>query len=324
MVTTEMKEQIRTAVHARNACLYSEGNGVDGQAACGGQYTGNIGCAKKRLPLAQSIRTTKMLFDWLNVGEQKRRMKKDGTCPCCGVEEEDFLHMYHCTNERMQQTFREAICTLKSALVKDGIPSEIYNAFIAAMCTSAHQLHPDQNYSPNEAAEEMLELQESLGCTAILKGFHHVEWAYWLHREWQPPPPRKDGKKAFRKDALEQSVALIKGAWDVFEAVWATRNDILHGDNNAILRGEEDYKTARLLEFKRNPYELLSRADHFLIDYSEWDIRHWTMERKRKRLLNLERMHRRYLCELRAEAEGLRQITDYFAPVERSDGDGGN
>jgi hypothetical protein len=48
-----------------------------------------IGRAKKRLKLSPSVRTTKMMYEWLNVGSQKKKMGGDGICPCCGIEEED-------------------------------------------------------------------------------------------------------------------------------------------------------------------------------------------------------------------------------------------
>jgi hypothetical protein len=34
-----------------------------------------------------------MMYDWLNVGSQKKKMGGSGICPCCGIEEEDQLHI---------------------------------------------------------------------------------------------------------------------------------------------------------------------------------------------------------------------------------------
>ena len=42
--------------------------------------------AKKRLDLSTSIRTTKFMYGWLNVGRQKGEMGGDHICPCCGTE----------------------------------------------------------------------------------------------------------------------------------------------------------------------------------------------------------------------------------------------
>ena len=93
------------------------------------------------------------------------------------------------------------------------------------------------------------------------------------------------------------------------------RNNILHGEESELTEREVNRKTARLLEFKRKKEELLSRNDYFLIDYDEWEIRKWSAEKKTQKILNLERMHRVYLSEVRREAEGLRKITDFFSPL---------
>ena len=61
-------------------------------------------------------------------------MNQMGTCPCYyGEELEDQIHLYHCNDMEMQKAFREAIATAKSTLVKDGVPSDVYIAFIAMM-----------------------------------------------------------------------------------------------------------------------------------------------------------------------------------------------
>ncbi|KAL7506400.1 hypothetical protein ACHAXN_003681 [Cyclotella atomus] len=133
-----------------------------------------------------------MLYDWLNLGKQKGYMKKDPRCPCCGADEEDFLHLYH----------------FKTKLVKEGVPSEIYNGYVEAMCSAAHQPHPDILYERmSEQATQVLEMQEGLGTTAILRGFHHSDWVYWLQDLWRPKP--KNGKKQSQKDPFELSVSLI-------------------------------------------------------------------------------------------------------------------
>jgi hypothetical protein len=39
-------------------------------------------------------------------------------------------------------------------------------------------------------ADEVIGEEEKLGQTAILKGFHHKEWAYWLQEELRPKPKK--------------------------------------------------------------------------------------------------------------------------------------
>jgi hypothetical protein len=109
MVTKDMNEQIQYASQAPEMCDYMCG-------VMGWTRTG-IGVAKKRLQLHRSICTTKMLYEWLNVGKQKGYMKQDHRCAARGAAEEDFLHIYHCTHPDMQAAFVNAITKVKSHLV---------------------------------------------------------------------------------------------------------------------------------------------------------------------------------------------------------------
>ena len=242
-------------------------------------------------------------------------MKKEGLCPCCGEEEEDQLHLYHCTNPEMQQAFKEAVATAKSTLVKDGIPSDIYTGFIGALCSAAHQEHPDGSYTgPSEEKQRVLDTQETLGSQAILKGFHHKHWVDLLNEKWVPAPPRRDGKKSMRKDAIEQTVALITCAWDIFEALWEARNTILHGDENLIAQRELNHCTARLLEFRTKKFEWLRRGDHFIIDHPVTDVIKWDSKKKQLVLATLEQLHQVFLMEQKRDADRLQPITNFFGP----------
>jgi hypothetical protein len=126
-----------------------------------------------------------MLYENLNVGKQKQMMGQDGTCPCCGTEIEDQMHLYQCTNEDMTNAFNEAIRTIKSQLVKDGIPSDVYNAYIYALCKAARRDHPDKTYTGPNSNEihQILEQQSTLGSISVLRGFIHREWTYLLQRK---------------------------------------------------------------------------------------------------------------------------------------------
>jgi hypothetical protein len=224
--------------------------------------------------------------------------------------------MYRCTYPDMQAAFVDAITRIKSHLVRDGIPSDVYNGYVAVMCVAAHQPHPDIQYdeSPKEVAAVM-ELQEQLGQTAILKGFHHIQWAHLLQKRWKPlPKPKKGSNTPRQKDALEQSIALITSSWDVFEALWEARNDVLHGGDNALQEAENNAIDSRLLQFKRESHLLLRQCNRHFINKPELVILNWPKKKKKERLLNLERLHRVYVTELKREAEHLRPITDFFKP----------
>ena len=111
-----------------------------------------------------------------------------------------------------------------------------------------------------------------------------------------------------QKDALEQSIALITSSWDVFEALWEARNDVLHGGDNALQEAENNAIDSRLLQFKRESHLLLRQCNRHFINKPELVILNWPKKKKKERLLNLERLHRVYVIELKREAELLRPI----------------
>jgi hypothetical protein len=129
-------------------------------------------------------------------------------------------------------------------------------------------------------------------------------------------PKKTDKPKAPRqKDALEQSVSLIRASWDVFESLWEARNEILHSGENMLTEAEMNSTDIRLVQFRRNCHTLLRACDWAFINKPEVQILNWSREKKRQRLYNLERLHRVYLTELKRESERQRPITDFFQPV---------
>jgi hypothetical protein len=217
MVTTEMKEQIQYASQAprMQAYICERLEWTDTQYMAVNWPV--LGRTKKRLPLHESIRITKMLYENLNVGKQKRMMGKDATCPCCGIEMEDQIHLYQCQNEEMTNAFDDAIKALQSKLVRDGIPSDVYNAYIDLICKAARRDHPDKSYTGPESneAHNIIELQDHLGSISILRGFLHREWTYLLQRKKLLRVKSQKKSTTREKDAIEQTVSLVKGSWDI-------------------------------------------------------------------------------------------------------------
>ena len=84
MVTTEMAEQIHYASEAPKMLVHVQ-NYLRRTTETVEQINWrSIGRFKKRLKLHESIRMTKMMYGWLNVGSQKVKMGQIGICPCCG------------------------------------------------------------------------------------------------------------------------------------------------------------------------------------------------------------------------------------------------
>jgi hypothetical protein len=317
MVTTEINAQIQYAAQAPKLFTYlmEKFGWIDTQISAL-NFTG-LGRAKQRLDRARSIRTTKWIYGWLNVGAQKRKMGEDGTCPCCGLVEEDQLHLFRCTNRRMEATFDTGIRALQKSLYKDGISTPVVTAFVNELCRCAKK--PPIAKTPIHCEETLatVEASQTLGVEAFVRGLHHVDWAYLLRNKWIPPATLPNGKKERRKDPMEQSVSLIRGVWDIMEAVWECRNDILHGKENQLLSKSEESVTARLLEFRLGNTEMLRRCDRFIIaKHTVRDVIKWPRERKKAVLDHLETLHKVYVNELRRESEGYRDIRSYFTRLD--------
>eukprot|EP00956_Cyclotella_meneghiniana_P019828 scaffold34484_cov39-Cyclotella_meneghiniana.AAC.4 len=273
IVTAEMSEQIHYAAEAPAMMKHIQDHLRRTSETVQEINWRIIGRAKKRLKLHESIRIMKMMYGWLNIGTQKQKTGQIEVCPCCGKETETQHHLYTCTNDTMKQTLNDSIATAKTKLVKQGIPSDIYNEFIEQICLATHAEHPDNTYTVNRnRMNEIREQQSRLGVDAFLKGFLHIEWTKALNEVWTPPDIDSEGKKIHKKDPLEQSVCLLRALWDIFEAQWACRNDILHGKESHVIEKDTERKTKRLLEFKTKKTELLRRSDHWMIEYPADDI----------------------------------------------------
>ena len=140
IVTTKMNEQIQLASQTTKMMAYvaDKFDWTDDQTRTTVNWRA-IGQAKRRLDLYRSIRTSKMMYGWLNTGRQKKKLGGDHLCPCCGSEEEDQHHLYLCKNAEMQATLKASISTLTTKLVKEGLTTPVYTAFINAINKSTAQ-----------------------------------------------------------------------------------------------------------------------------------------------------------------------------------------
>eukprot|EP00956_Cyclotella_meneghiniana_P004884 scaffold6044_cov63-Cyclotella_meneghiniana.AAC.1 len=268
MVTAEMSEQIHYAAEAPAMMKHIRDHLRRTNETVQEINWRIIGRAKKRLKLHESIRIMKMMYGWLNIGTQKQKMGK-----------------LMCAHAAAKKRRHNIIC----------IPSDIYNEFIEQICLATHAEHPDNTYTVDKhRMNETREQQSRLGEEAFLKGFLHIEWTRALNEVWTPPDIDSEGKKIHKKDPLEQSVCLLKALWDIFEAQWACRNDILHGKESHVIEKDTERKTKRLLEFRTKKTEMLRRSDHWMIEYPVDDIIKWSRSYKIRTLQNLEKLKRIY------------------------------
>ena len=231
-VTTKCDEQIQYALYAKPmfAYLLERYEWVDAQLSSINWRA--IGLAKSRLSKDQSIRATKIMHNWLNVGHQKVKITRNpeaGTCPCYGSAHETQEHLYQCSHAEMKENVHESIEQMEKVFLAENMPSGVTVAFtklVRKAAGIAEGLAECQCREANKAAE----LQAVLGPGAILRGHHHVSWVTAImntHRKRTHTPGTDEFKRKKDKSALELSAVLVRECWNLFENVWAMRNDPL-------------------------------------------------------------------------------------------------
>ena len=315
MVTTEINEQIQWAAHAPAMFTYLRGRYEWTDNQLGSVNWRAMRLAKKRLKRHQSIRTSKMLHEWLNLGHQKMKMGQDELCPCCGLDEEDQVHLYRCKSKRMRESLETGIDAMEGNFHKANIPVAVYIAFIDTIRLVTRSTRERKAYSCPEA-EAASSAQESLGSFAILRGHHHDQWAQAIMKTYKkrvsPPNTDKDKKKPRDKSPLEMSAFLIEECWRLFENIWATRNSVLHSSDGYAAQAEESALTRKLIRYKMTQNESFHYADRHHIDYPTDTIRMWNRKRKKQLIRTLNKLHKIYLLDIQLAAEHQTKLDDYF------------
>ena len=165
---------------------------------------------------------------------------------------------------------------------------------------------------------------KTVGMEAILRGFHHLQWSESISKLWVPPQALRDGETPKCKSPPELAVSLITQVWDLFEAMWNTRNEILHSPESALLDKIDRDCTNHFLEFKRNQDNWFRSTDCFMVDVPLWDVLSWSRDRRCSLFHTWERLKNVYLSENDAQLGVQRRIDTFFeirVPPDRDDSD---
>jgi hypothetical protein len=87
--------------------------------------------------------------------------------------------------------------------------------------------------------------------------------------------PVKEGTQ--EKDAVKQTVSLVRGSWNLFEAVWKARNTILRRGDNEIDERAQSQMLEHLLEYRMERFSFLRPCDHFIIAHPVRDVIKWKL-----------------------------------------------
>ena len=76
---------------------------------------------------------SKLMFDWVNSGNQKAKMAKEKGCPCCGAEEETLEHIFQCKHKQMSKVRDESFEIVTKTLQGIRCPDKVIRTFVEAL-----------------------------------------------------------------------------------------------------------------------------------------------------------------------------------------------
>ena len=208
---------------------------------------------------------------------------------------------------------------MEKAFLDENIPPGVAVAF-TGLVRKAVGASEGLTKSQCREADKAAELQAELGPAAILRGHHHVSWVTAImhtYRRRTYPPGTDKSKRKVDKSALELSAVLVRECWNLFENVWAVRNDILHRENSAGANMTSKHLTEELLDIKYNATEYLRPEDRGQIDYPDAVIMRWTIKHKERMLKMLRDLRRQYQLELALDAKRQSVLTKFGFTIER-------
>jgi hypothetical protein len=204
---------------------------------------------------------------------------------------------------------------MRTNLDKANVPLAVKTNFIEMIRTTSQATYT-RAHIWNPAVHKAEQSQALLGDLAILRGHHTREWAYAIEATYQPRQrhPCDDRDPPKDKTPLEMSVLLIQQVWNLFDTLWAQRNEILHGPNSHAATIDKTTTFAKLLHFRRNRKKILHPGDWWLIDSHEpGDISKWDNRRRQAMLRNLEECSRAWKTAGEMRSKGQKAVKSYFS-----------
>ena len=152
--------------------------------------------------------------------------------------------------------------------------------------------------------DDAVQSQLALGIEFTTRGYLSTKWLVAM-QYFQPDKPE------FRLRHVHL------GIWRIlFQAVWETRNSILHGRGNFVERMEREGLIQELLEWRRLGASRLGVSQHYLIDYDVRTIMRWTTTAMHVTANLLVTAARNFRAQ---KDEGQTQITAHFEKITTSD-----
>ena len=159
---------------------------------------------------------------------------------------------------------------VKKTLQRIRCPDQVARPFVEALkCLSEGRDIIITGKVGNQFAAA-IEDQRRIGQHIMLRGI--------LSRKWQ------DAIAAYTKERVGSKAGhLVKVIWkQVFKPMWNQRNAILHTEGSSARVKENELLEATLIRFKQKFRELLHYTQYNLVEYTDDQIEHWGLDKKRE------------------------------------------
>ena len=116
--------------------------------------------------------------------------------------------------------------------------------------------------------------------------------------------------------------SLQRLVWDdVVSPLWATRNELMHRNDNRHREAEDTTLTKNIEWYVSHCHEILSHRDEFLADVDVSNLHRMRRDTKQEWVRHLDIARQAHAIESRLQALGQNAITRYLVPRATQGGD---
>ena len=255
---------------------------------------------RRRLTQTQRMQTAKLMHDWAPVMHMLAHETGNSQCPGCPHPDETLDHLFRCTNPRQVEQRRTLLLSLRKAGLAKGWPRAILEALLQLLQDFVDGEQPSLPSHPQ--IRVAVESQIRIGIHLIPRGFLSTEWTSALE-SFQVCRPRTKITSLLRFLLL-----------DYTDALWRSRNDILHHQENATQQATARNYNTRLQWYLENQH-VIAQSDCFIIRYKAEDLNTMSDRVKRHTLHHLDLARKAQSIRLQQRQQGQSVITQFFQRV---------
>ncbi|KAL9183004.1 LOW QUALITY PROTEIN: hypothetical protein ACHAXT_004791 [Thalassiosira profunda] len=251
-----------------------------------------IGRVRRRMTHTRQRQTSKIMHGWLPTMHMRRHITGISQCPGCSHADETIEHLLRCPHPLMARKRKEVLLQLQ----KKGLEARIPRMIVRALCDVTRKyFDSDDDFHVSHMTEirEAIRQQEALGMRYMLRGFLVKGWEAAIAATGANHPDRL-------ADAMQQLIGD-----EIIDPMWATRNDILHRQQNNFDAVEQE-------QMAECNGEVLSSYDQSLARFDEGTIHRLSRRTRREWLRQLDNAKAAYERDRRTMARPQQRITRYF------------